>query len=331
MADDITTVNGLAEKVVGALTDVMKAGTSQEALAAQQQLLQRLATQADVFPSRIPAPKNITEIGGYLNLLGTLHATDTQLQVLSSILGVAGPGTDFPGFPTGPVLFDTILPNDRPSGTPTMDAVQPSIPIEFRIRNDFAPAFKAALKTIHDAGCMLPILPPALGLPAADPMAAAPTNLLQYLGRTLQIMPNAALTDPDKDSVAVAKLATGNYQVVLRQLDATAPQAATVTAQSWTAWKCTPSACTNDTQSRTYLPLTPILNAAGWYQDSVTSPVSLTNAGNWSNWRNVTGLIAHVTTFGDELKQRYTLSQIAASSLRDLLDYIWDGTNFVAP
>jgi hypothetical protein len=324
MADDIASVNGLAEKVVGALTDVLKAGTSQEALAAQQQLLQRLATQADVFPSRIPAPRNITEIGGYLNLLGSLNASDTQLQVLSSILGVAGPGTDFPGLPTAPILYDTVLPNDRPGGP-----LQATIPVEFRIRNDFANAFKAALKTIHDAGCVLPILSPAATLPIAGTPPAS-VDLLQYLGRTHAIMPNCALNDPDVDPIAVAKLAAGAYQVVARQIDATAPQAASVTAQSWTAWKCTATACTTDAKSRTYLPLTTILNAAGWYQSAVTDPVSLANAGNWSGWRNITGLVPNVTTFGSELRQRFTLSQIAASSLREMMDYTWDGTSFVA-
>lgn len=322
MADEIASVNGLAEKVVGALTDVLKAGTTQEALAAQQQLLQRLATQADVFPSRIPAPRNITEIGGYLNLLGSLHASDTQLQVLSSILGVAGPGTDFPGLPTGPILYDTILPNDRPSGP-----LQASIPVEFRIRNDFSAAFKAALKTIHDAGCALPVLSPAMTLPPAG--SAITGSLLQYIGRTLAIMPNCALNDSDVDPIAVAKLAAGGYQVVARQIDATAPQAASVTAQNWTAWKCTTTACTTDAKSRTYLPLTPVLNAAGWYQIAITDPVSLTSPGNWASWRNITGLIANVTSLGDELRQRYTPSQIAASSLRECMDFVWDGNDFV--
>ena len=51
-----------------------------------------LALQGDVIQSRIPAPRNITEIGGYLNLLQTLGQAEMRTQTLAGALGVAGPG-----------------------------------------------------------------------------------------------------------------------------------------------------------------------------------------------------------------------------------------------
>ena len=82
----------------------------------------------------MPPPRNITEIGGYLNLLETLNQDVIRSQMLAATLGVAGPNPT-PGFtPTAPVLFDVQRANDRPSG-PT----QASVPVQFAIRSDFAP------------------------------------------------------------------------------------------------------------------------------------------------------------------------------------------------
>ncbi|MCL1851224.1 MAG: hypothetical protein FWF70_07490 [Bacteroidetes bacterium] len=43
--------------------------TSKEVQAIRLKILERIASESDVKPSRIPAPKNITEIGGYFNLM----------------------------------------------------------------------------------------------------------------------------------------------------------------------------------------------------------------------------------------------------------------------
>ncbi len=329
MADDNTLANveTLAGKVMDALADILRTSTSPDALAAQNLLLKRMALEGDVFPSRVPPPKNITEVGGYLNLLETLNEPEMRTQALAAILGVAGPNP-IPGFvPTGPVLYDVMRANDRPAG-----AAQPTIPVQFRIRNDFAPAFDAALKTIHDAGCMLPILSAAPDLPPATSGAAPPADLLPFLGRTLDLMPTAALADPDADALAVARLdGTATLLVAARLIDATAPQAGTVATQKWVAWKCDANACAESTADRKYLPLVPILNAAGWYQPALVAPAKLASPGNWSRWTNVTGLVAGTSRFGDELGQRFARAEIASSVLRDALDWVWDGQTFKAP
>lgn len=61
---------------------------SLETQAIKRQILRRVATEGDVKASRIPAPLNITEIGGYFNLLEKLNSQDMIRQTLTSILGL---------------------------------------------------------------------------------------------------------------------------------------------------------------------------------------------------------------------------------------------------
>jgi len=327
MAETETTgVETLATQIAGALSELLKSSTSPEILQAQQLLLQRLALQGDVFSSRIPPPLNITEVGGYINLLGKLNQTETRTQALAAALGVAGPNP-MPGLlPTSGVLFDVQRTNDRPAGPS-----QASIPVQFRIRNDFAAAFDSALEAIHQAGCQLPILAGAASLPVFGG-SATNIDMLQHLGRTLMLMPTAALIDPDADALALARVdGTTTLEVIARLVDPAAPNAASVATQSWIAWECDATTCSESTDDREYLSLTPLLNAAGWYQPPITDPQSLSLSGNWARWTNTTGLIAGTSRYGDELAERFTAAQIAASSLRDRLDWRWDGDDFVAP
>ena len=317
-------VQGVAGKLVDALAEILRSSTSPETLQAQQILMKRLALEGDVVPSRVPAPRNITEIGGYLNLLEKLNETTMRTQTLASILGVAGPNP-LPGFtPTGPVLYDVQRTNDRPAG-----AAQASIPVQFAIRNDFAPALDAAVRRIHDAGCVLPVLSLVRPLPAAGVGVLPPADLLPFLGRVLDLMPTVALIDPDQDALAVARVdGSTQLETVARQLDATAVDAASVVPKKWIAWQCDASACTESTADRTYLSLTPILNAAGWYQPMPTVPTKRSAPGTWSRWIDTTGLVPGLSRFGDELNARYAREEVAASSLRDALDFRWDGTAF---
>ncbi|MDO4190096.1 MAG: hypothetical protein Q4D14_00215 [Bacteroidales bacterium] len=54
-------------------------------------LLENNATQTTSVQPRIPAPKNITEIGGYINLLRELDQEQMLRQVLASVLGITMP------------------------------------------------------------------------------------------------------------------------------------------------------------------------------------------------------------------------------------------------
>ena len=52
----------------------------------REMIIRRLATETDIKAARVPAPLNITEIGGYYNLLKKNEKM--QMQLLASILGL---------------------------------------------------------------------------------------------------------------------------------------------------------------------------------------------------------------------------------------------------
>lgn len=57
------------EELMNALAELIKTETSDEAVNYKNRILKRIAEETDVKPTRIPAPLNITELGGYYNLL----------------------------------------------------------------------------------------------------------------------------------------------------------------------------------------------------------------------------------------------------------------------
>ncbi len=317
--------NTAEDRALDALTRVLDSAISPEMLEAQQIILRRLALSGDLFPSRVPPPGNITEVGGYLNLIE--NDAVLRAQVLAAALGVAGPNPS-PGFdPVLPALYFVSRHNDRPSG------VEQQTPVSYAVRTDFAAAFDAAVQQIHDAGCELPILAVTRPLPPLVLGADPPTDLLPYLGRSLELLPAAALADPTTDSLAVGQAGgAGPNVVVARQLDATAPNAGSVAAASWDLWSCDATTCSQATVSDVFLELAPTLNAAGWYTASpLSAPVSPADPGDWNRWTNITGLVAGVTEARSEFELLYSAGAIAASSVRERLDAVWDGTAFVAP
>ncbi|HTG34962.1 MAG TPA: hypothetical protein VLB76_18755 [Thermoanaerobaculia bacterium] len=324
MADTVT--NGF-ETVLGAIADLLKTGASPDVLEAQRLLLRRLALEGDVLPSRVPAPRNITEVGGYINLLTTLGETATRDQMLAAALGVAGPT---PGSILGelppPVGFG-ILPNDRPAG-----AAQPSIPTEIVVRADFARTLKPALAAIRADGCGLPLLAPQPVLPRADEPAPQGDALLGLLGRRLDLVPGTLLANPDTDALAVGRRASDPpdaVRLVARESDG----GTKVAEDQWVVLTCSASACQlQPAAPRRLRPVEPDLAAAGWYPGSpATLPSKLRALGSFASLRNLTGLIAAVTTLGSELALLYPPQLLAASSLADRRTWIWNGTDFVAP
>lgn len=311
------------ERALDALTKILESAVSEDMVAAQQLVLRRLATSGDLFPSRIPSPLNITEVGGYLNLIQDDPVLSAQ--VLASALGVAGPNPT-PGFDaTMPPLYFATRGNDRPTG-----AAQAATPVSFRVRNDFAAALDAALAALHDLGVMLPVLA-ADGLlpPLAD---GPPDDLLPYLGRRLTVVPSAALVDPTTDLMAVGQLGgAGDTLALARQVDPAAPQAGTISSAAYALWACDETSCTQSTVNGVYVDVDPVLAVAGWHRAApLTAPVSLSQTSGWNSWQNVSGLVAGESVFGAELRLLYPLGQIAASSVRERQDWVWDGTTFVA-
>jgi len=81
MAEEKDYIATLAERL-------LEQETSQEVRDIKLEILRRVARESDIKPARIPAPKNITEIGGYFNLMMKLNQEEMLRQALTSILGL---------------------------------------------------------------------------------------------------------------------------------------------------------------------------------------------------------------------------------------------------
>ena len=330
---DTTTIEG-AEKldeIVDVLVELMRTATRPDVLEAQRVLLQRLANQGDVFPSRIPPPRNISEIGGYLNLLQDLGQEEIRGAAVASALGVAGP-------PPGAAGLGGVLPvgfvetaNDRPEGP-----AQPSIPPTVTVRADFHAPLLTALAAIHAEGCALPLRAPRPQLPASQPGATATSldadAVLAALGRSLEVFPGCVLTDADVDPLAIARLetpATSPFLLAARELDG----GTAVAQQSWVAKRASATSVVDDPPApRRLLEVAPILNAAGWrHPEPLVAPVSLADRGTLARFVNVTGLVAGETTLGEELALLYPPAAIGRSALSSFTGYVWNGAAFAAP
>jgi hypothetical protein len=304
-----------------ALLNVLTASQSPDMLQAQAFLLRRLALEGDIVPSGLPKPLDISQMGCYVNLLGTLGMTEARSQMLASVLGIAGPSPALGTLGEQPPIAWLTLPNDRPTGPQ-----QGSISLSIQVRADFAPALQTAIQALHDQGCALPLLSPMQVLPPGA--AAAPTDLLPLIGRTIWLAPGQALVNPDADALAVAQLAAGPWQPVSRAASA---GPIPVAPQAWSAQICNSSACTVSlapAAGRAYVPLGPVLANAGFVQ--TTSGAAPANALDyaWSRFDNLTGLVPSVTTFGAELALLWPQAVIAASSVVNLLGLTWNGTAF---
>lgn len=317
--------------LMNALVELVRTGARPDLLEAQRLLLQRLALQGDVFPARIPPPRNITEVGGYLNLLETAGHLDLRSSAIASALGIAGPS------PAGEVLGGAVpvgfvhIANDRP-----VSPVQPSIPPLLSIRADFHAPLVAALAVLHAAGCALPLRAPRVALPASQPGAspAVPDDatVLAALGRSLEVFPGTVLIDPSVDALALARPEapdTDPVRLVARMLEG----GAAVTEASWVALRASANAVAIDPPAlQRYLEVEPIMAGAGWnHPQPMALPSSLSARGTLVQFRNLTGLVAGETTLGDELGLLYAPAAIARSALTACTGWIWDGSRFAAP
>jgi len=317
--------------LVQALVELIRSGMRPDVLEAQRVLLQRLSMQGDVFPARIPAPLNITEVGGYLNLLERAGHLDLRSSALAGALGIAGPA------PGGEALAGAVpvgfvdIANDRPPGP-----AQASIPPQLPVRADFHAPLVAALAALRAAGCALPLRAPRAVLPASQP-GAGPGGLddgvvLAALGRAMSVFPGTVLVDPETDPLAVARPAAdagAPLQLVARELDGSG----SVAAGDWVALRASATATAADPAAqRRYLPLAPVLGAAGWVHPApLQPPANRTQRGTLVEWVNLTGLVAGETRLGEELALLFTPAQVARSALAPFIDWRWDGARFQAP
>lgn len=82
------------EMLIQTLSDILKSETSPEMQQVKQQIMKRIAEESVVKPTRIPAPLNITEVGGYYNLIEQIckddaqRRTEAQMSLICSALGL---------------------------------------------------------------------------------------------------------------------------------------------------------------------------------------------------------------------------------------------------
>jgi hypothetical protein len=311
------------DSLMGTLTGLIAAANTPEAQQAQVLLLQRLALQGSVVPSRIPAPANITQVGGYLNLLTDLGQDDMRTQMLGAALGLAG-STPLPGLgDPAPALALTALANDRPAG----DAGA-TVPATVTLRSDLAPALTAVLDSLHAAGGLLPLLTPAALPPAGT---TVPFDLLTYLGRAALVAPTAATVAPATDPVVLghpAAAAGDPFRLAVRV------QAGTTGADTGD-WTClffdqVAGAFGQTTVSgAALLPLDAVLSGSG-LQAPAPGPAPAGRGDlTWARIAAPAGLVPGVTRFGDELGLVRRASEISASALATMVDWTWNGSRFV--
>ncbi len=304
--------------------DVLKTATTPDALEAQNIILRRIALQGDVVPSRVPPPRNITEIGGYLNLLTNLNELDMRSQVLAGILGVAGPNPPLGWIGMSTPLSFSPMVNDRPPGPG-----QAALPVTVLVRSDYVDLLRSAVQYLHDRGCSLPLRSGPLALPPVGGFATATLDPLDYIGRALYLSHDYALSDPNADVIALVRPvgSVGPYQIALRSTGApTVPVAAT----DYEALQRSQSGIDSVTlTSAAMVMLAPVLNAAG-FSSKTTIPVpGAATANTWAKLVNVTGL-ASGTRLGDELRLLHSATEIAGSALAAMQNWRWNGAAFAA-
>jgi hypothetical protein len=320
-----TQTSAAEARFLDALAAIIENASTPEAAEAQLILLRRLVLQGDIINSRIPAPLNITQIGGYINLLDTKAQPEMQAQMLAGILGVAGPNPPLGWFTTKPTLAMIPITNDRPESP-----AQPTIPTRIAIRSDFLPDITEALKIIHNQHCTLPLINTFQPLPPATPGTDTPTDPLPYLGRTVAIAPATALQDPQNDPIAVARPqgTTQDFQVVARALK---PQSA-IPPANWEAFQCDQTTCNVvPVLNAKYLPLNPILANAGFYPKTPKPKPENQNATAWAHYINITGLISGATTLATELALVHSAADISKSVFASRLNWVWNGQEFSPP
>ena len=323
--DEQDPANALDSDLVKAIIGILESTNSPAIQRSREVIAHRLAISGDIAPSRIPPPRNITEIGGYINLLTEYEQEEQRARMLAAALGIAGPRVNLPQPGVLPPLSFAVREQVRPEGP-----AQATLPLSFSMRSDFIGAFDQALATVAEAGAALPVLSPLRVLPALGSALPGAEAQLDLIGRSLLLAPTAALSDPASDALSFSRRAAeGGFMVLARVFNEEAPGAAAIVAEDWISWSCTASECTEVETNDARLEVTPMLNAVGWYQPEVPeNPVTSSAPGNWNRWQNITGLVPGQTTLGEELHALYPGDQVLASSLRDALELVWDGAAF---
>ncbi len=314
--------DAFATSASAAFFDLIRNASSPDALEAQNIILRRIALEGDVVNSRVPAPRNISEIGGYLNLLTDLNEIEMRSQVLAGILGVSGPNPQLGWTAPATALGFRAIINDRPTGP-----AQAGLPVTVMVRTDFYDPLQAALAALHDRGCMLPLLSGPLSLPVAGGSVSQPPDPLDYIGRVLRVAPSQALANPATDTLALIRKTgtTDPYALAARSTGGTVA----VPAADYDALQLTGQTISSTTISAASMVMIgPILAVAGYSLAGAVPIVGGPTNDSWSRLMNVAGLQAGQTLLGDELALLHSRSEISASAFAGMQKWRWTGTVF---
>lgn len=75
------------------VTKLLEMETSAQMQKIRQLMLLRTALESDIRPTRMPAPRNITEVGGYYNLLRKMNQQNMMRQMVASAIGIPNDAT----------------------------------------------------------------------------------------------------------------------------------------------------------------------------------------------------------------------------------------------
>ena len=315
------------------LLEILRQEVSPEAVSAKNLMLRRLATENPVGISRIPAPMNITEIGGYLNLLEKLGHTDLQYGMLSSALGLPQKIPELEFYDRVPVTFFSEFISDRPECSGVK-----SLPLTFFMRNDLSTVFSLSMQTLHKEGGSLPLLSPQPALPAVGSVPSE-KEMMVIIGRCMEIAPSAiAKSTKGNQNIDTSEKAASGTKKDTASDAKTEETASDVKTTISTAGNADPVIVTrdgifvrggnnvitvtayfNETKAEitgNLIHADPLLARAGWYYENDVL-------------KNITGLVKGRTTYGDELSRIYTGAQISASGVRELATAVWNGNTFV--
>jgi hypothetical protein len=331
------------DKVIDALIKVLQQATSPDAIETQQILLRRLALSGDVIPSKVSPPRNITEIGGYLNLLQQMGGDltdpdDMRTQVLGAILGVAGPSLRFEPFSTQPTLSLVAMNNDRPPGT---DQLQAAVPNQFYVRSDLVDSVEATVREIHSHGALIPLIGAPRALPGPNSTFDS-TRIMAYLGREISMPTAAALIDPKTDPIVVGRVPPppparpDPRQAFLVAARVALPGAPGSAIPGVADWECIQSDGRGGftivaVAGATFLSVKDYFNKYGWYQPSFgVDPSRPFVNKDWARWTNIDGLTPGMT-LGEELGRLHSQSEIMGSTFAKNVNWVWEGASFQPP
>ena len=323
------------DPVEQALAAVIQAAASPQVQEAQVLLLRRLALEGSVLPSRIPAPANITEFGGYLNLLTSSEQAVMRMSAIASALGLASPAA-VSWDESPPSLGVRNIGNDRTSLAKTLNAeTVAALALAVPMRADFALAWQqSVVPRLLALGAALPLWAQPAQLPTADGLAA-PADPLPALGRVVFVAPEVALGDPDSDPVVVGRADADPAETVrvMLRVSASAAASAGIVPLNFhaLAWDTTADmAVVRAIGAVPLVPMADVVALAGFTVVAAPPVPSRRNDLGWARLVNRSGLLSGLTTLGDELRLVWTAREIARSAFAKRLAERWNGSAFAA-